>query len=219
MKIKRIFALALMLLCACAALAQAETAVPWSEFLHADHYAQAGMYNGRTHYIHMSTGETTVMTDGGDTVWLRESSDGMIFWFGLDSSAEIGKPSRFYVRLMNQYTDPDDDIWNNCYNHLDSGIKEEAELLWVFDMGVCSPDGTMLQPANAVTVYAQIEDGWNPENVKVYRIGEGGDEPIEFSVVKIEEGEHMGTYAAMQLSAFSPCVFYELAAPKDAAVQ
>ena len=208
---------AYVLLCASAALAQTESGVPWPAFLDKRLYAEAGFHNDRMHYVNQVTGDTTVVIDAGnpDIIWLKEEAGGKSAWFGLDNSNDVfDQSSRFYVRWLDRNTVSDADTWNALYSQLDSQIKQETGHLWLFDVGVCNGSGNIVEFQKPVSLYIQLEDGWNQNDLHSCFINSGTDEKVLVSTEKLDESEELsGMYAVMQLTHFSPYALYDQAAP------
>ena len=137
--------------------------------------------NGDAIYYVADNGTVSAEVTGNKIIWLKEDSEGMSTWYGLDNSnGTFAKGSLFWVRLLNY--DVDEAEWAQYLASLDD---EHAALvsgmLRVFFYGVQAPDGTeYVDLADPADLYIQLGTDWDYDDV-IAEFGDGPDESLAVS--------------------------------------
>lgn len=174
--------------------------------------------NDKLYYIE-SDGATSAALITGETSWLLEDSSGQSAWFGLDPvNNSIASGSRFHVKWLDQTSDSAN--WTTYYSRLDGKHKSAIEdnHMMLFDIGMKDFNGAPHSPNDAVSLYVQLPDGWDADELKAAYVDAGNDEDIQVSPVDGEDIDiNGGSFAKLTLSHFSPYVLYDEAtqAEKD----
>lgn len=187
--------------------------------------AEARVADEKTQFVD-SSGKTSVEISeenlsANDVLWLREESYDTSAWYGIDLSTgafALDKGLRFYVRWLN----PDDADYAEIYAQLDDAQKARVEddNGWIFLIGIEDPDGNKVQPAQPVSVYVQIGDDWDVDDLNAYYITSGGDENVPVDYLMLDYPEGADTFGIMTLSHFSPYfIFDELTDEEKAALE
>lgn len=143
---------------------------------------------------------------GNKIIWIKEESDGQVFWFGIDNSNGIFlNESQFWVRIISK--DINNEEWINYYKNMDKEIKTDKLLMFL--IGVTNPNGeeyTMLN--EQVKVYIQYPDDWETEIKGIY-INENNDENVYSEIIELDYPNGKTNFVALTLNHFSPYVIYE----------
>ena len=166
---------------------------------------------GIKHYI-SACGTTSVEissenTDKNGIIWLKEESDGLNAWYGLDNSSGIFQEgSRFYVQWLNEQEHPE------AFENIDEETRAKVENNngWLFEVGVIRADGTQYtQLEKTVDFYVQIGDDWDEGDLEGFYITLENDEsvPVRYGTTAYSEGTD--EFGIMSLSHFSPYFIYD----------
>ena len=172
-----------------------------------------------------SKGTSSTIVGDDDVTWLYEESYdsnlGKITsaWYGLgnplkdDGTRVFKEGSRFWVRWINQESDPDD--WAIYYNMLDDEHKRLAEenKLWIFLTGVTGPDGTQYKVFDlSIPYYVQLGEDWDKDEIHAIFIDKKLDEIIDVSYISSDEISgcpYNGEFAKLTLEHFSPYALFD----------
>ena len=146
----------------------------------------------------------------GDILWLLEESDGTSAWYGVDLSSgafDLDNGLRFYV----QWLSPHDAGYAEVYAQLDAAQKARVEddNGWMFLIGVEDPAGNKVQPSKPVSVYVQIGDDWDVDDLNAYYITSGGDENVPVDHLMVDYPNGTDTFGRMTLEHFSPYIIFD----------
>ncbi|MBR3785386.1 MAG: fibronectin type III domain-containing protein [Firmicutes bacterium] len=162
------------------------------------------------HYVQQD-GTTSVKVDGNDFIWLKESSEGVATWFGLDNrTGTFEKGSRFWVRILNKNENPM--AWQQAYEQLDQHIKDaiEDQQVMLFEIGVTDADGTAyheFEPKTAVSV--QMTEGWDEGDMELIFVNGASDVQFVESVATQKYPQGEGRFLTAELSYFSCYAAYD----------
>ena len=152
------------------------------------------------------SGTTITEVTSNDVIWLKEESNGQIFWFGIDNSNGVfTKGSQFWVRIISK--DIDNEEWLQYYNNIDKQLKNDN--LLIFLIGVTNPNQeeyTMLN--EQVEVYVQHPDDWL-EEIQAICINEENDESVYSEIVELDYPSGKTKFTTLNLNHFSPYAIYE----------
>lgn len=153
-----------------------------------------------------TSGTAVAEVTGDDVIWLKEESNGQIFWFGIDNSNGVfSKGSHFWVRIISK--DIDNEEWLQYYNNIDKQLKNDN--LLIFLIGVTNPNQeeyTMLN--EQVKVYIQHPDDWL-EEIQAICINEENDESVYSEIVELDYPSGKTKFTTLNLNHFSPYAIYE----------
>ena len=152
------------------------------------------------------SGTTITEVTSNDVIWLKEESNGQIFWFGINNSNGVfTKGSQFWVRIISK--DIDNEEWLQYYNNIDKQLKNDN--LLIFLIGVTNPNQeeyTMLN--EQVEVYVQHPDDWL-EEIQAICINEENDESVYSKIVELDYPSGKTKFTTLNLNHFSPYAIYE----------
>lgn len=152
------------------------------------------------------SGTAVAEVTSNDVIWLKEESNGQIFWFGIDNSNGVfTKGSQFWVRIISKEIDNEE--WLQYYNNIDKQIKNDN--LLIFLIGVTNPtqeEYTMLN--EQVEVYVQHPDNWS-EEIQAICINEENDESVYSEIVELDYPSGKTKFTTLNLNHFSPYAIYE----------
>lgn len=153
-----------------------------------------------------TSGTAVAEVTGDDVIWLKEESNGQIFWFGIDNSNGVfTKGSQFWVKIISK--DIDNEEWLQYYNNIDKQLKNDN--LLIFLIGVTNPNQeeyTMLN--EQVEVYVQHPDDWL-EEIQAICINEENDESVYSEIVELDYPSGKTKFTTLNLNHFSPYAIYE----------
>jgi len=153
-----------------------------------------------------TSGTAVAEVTGDDVIWLKEESNGQIFWFGIDNSNGVfTKGSHFWVRIISK--DIDNEEWLHYYNNIDKQLKNDN--LLIFLIGVTNPNQeeyTMLD--EQVEVYVQHPENWS-EEIQAICINEENDESVYSEIVELDYPSGKTKFTTLNLNHFSPYAIYE----------
>ena len=170
-------------------------------------------YGDFVNYVH-DNGATCAFVHGNGMTWLKEDSEGLSTWYGLDNSTgRFDDNSIFWVRWLNK--DADAEEWDKYYGQLDEEHKKLAENdnLWIFLVGVTKSNcdeyhGTFDPP---VDLYIQLGTDWNEDEVRAVFISDDMDEKLSVEIIenyKLPDGT-FATVAKVKIRHFSPYAVYD----------
>lgn len=169
---------------------------------------QVVYYNDIPHYVD-AYGTTSVFVEGPDVIWLKEEAKGQTAWIGLDNRSQtFDEGSRFHVQWLNEQ----DKAWERSYGKLDADVTSvPLDHLWMFELGVTTPDGEEVSELNdSVSLYIQIGEDWEPDDLHACYIAEGTDEKLIVDVMQLDEAGITGTFGKVSLKHFSPYAIYDI---------
>jgi len=150
-------------------------------------------------------GTSSIEIEDNKMIWLKEESEGYIYWFGIDNTDgtfELG--SDFWVRVIDKNTEE----WLHYYSNIDKEINKDK--LVIFHVGVTNTDGEeYIGLDKSVKLYIQHPDDWTEENIKSIYVSANNDEYIS---VKITELDYVGgrdKFTTLTINHFSPYTIYE----------
>lgn len=182
-----------------------------------DDWGDAEYKNDILHFTR-NDGTTSVLITDENVTWLKEEVNEQNVWFGLNNSThEFSEGSLFWVRLLNQETTSDS--WITYYNMLDDSHKNniEKDHLWMFEIGVTSPDGTEYNSLNSTTnFYVQLDDTWDADELNAVYISEGPDEDVICSSGELEPPTEPDMFVSLEINHFSPYAIYDIYTKEEA---
>lgn len=209
----------------CLAESQPESYPTWYD---TNTYQKVEPINDIWHYV-KPDGETSVAVpslsnepEDSNIIWLRETSGGKTAWYGLGNQNASGQPhfssgSRFHVKWLDEKQDEQE--WSAAYHRLDSSRKQNADHLWMFDIGVSNPEQSHINQGDSTQVYIQLGKGWDATDIHACYIADGTDEAIPVSIVpEVDLGGADGPFAVLELSHFSPYAIFDTAKPTASGV-
>lgn len=162
------------------------------------------------HYV-QEDGTTSVKAAEHDIIWLKESSEGMTTWFGLDNTdGTFEKGSRFWVRILNENEDPA--AWQDAYNQLDQSIKDaiEDEQVMLFEAGMTAVDGKVYGEFDSKTgLFVQIPAGWDEDDTEIVYVNEAAEVQFAESATTQSYAQGEGRFLTADLSHFSCYGIYD----------
>ena len=174
------------------------------------HFKNAeGTYKGSVDFtgsfMWSKTGKTSVPIPVDGACWIMEDAEGSTTLFGLKNENDIfGSGSTFWIEEHKSGSRYDD-----LYNKLDAEHKAgvEANKHIMFDVGVTDQSGTEYsQLAKPVSLYIQIPDDWDENQIKAAFISSQTDEEVP---VKVEDNDGGTKFAVMTVYHFSPYIIYD----------
>jgi len=192
MNMKRIFSLALTTLLLCLPmLAMAES---------------VKCINDIPHY-YSTDGTVSVDISDNQITWLQESSQGQIAWIGLDNSEQVFEDgSQFYVRWLSRQ----DTEWDTHFGNLDDKNKP-IDWMCMLELGVVGSDGNIESIENKISLYVQLEDNWDTDNLQVCYIAPEKDETFNEYVALMQTPDGMmGRFVEFSTNHFSPYCVYNI---------
>ena len=164
-------------------------------------------------------GTTSAEVSESNIIWLKEESDGLSAWYGLDNSkGTFAEGSRVWVQWLGEKDDSAE--WKEYYGKLDDEHKKLIDngKIWIFLLGVTDPDGNEYKGAftSDVGLYVQLANGWDKDSINAVFIGEGTDEKLALSFENVATPnlkkldfnrislKHFSPYAIMSISLPDP---------------
>lgn len=160
-------------------------------------------------------GVTSAEIRGGGIIWLQDDSSDAIF--GLDNEERLFEDgARFKVQFIDRQETADD--WNTHYLNLDEKYKAEfdTEKSMMFDLGVDDLKGLAYSELDKeASVYVELPDDWDSNDLGAVYIGDGEDEPIDVTLVEKEILGEEKSFVRLNLNHFSPYMIYEKTDAQD----
>ena len=165
-------------------------------------------------------GTTSAEVTGNSIIWLKEESEGLSIWYGVENSkATFAEGSKFWVRWLSISEDSKE--WKDYYEKLDDEYKKLAEnkKLWIFLMGVANPDGEEYHGGfdSPVDLYIQLGTDWDMDDINAVFISDASDEVLSVQTLNnytLPDGtkamvskvglRHFSPYAIMEISLPDP---------------
>jgi len=149
----------------------------------------------------------------GEIIWLKYEENGSASWFGIDNrNNQFEAESYMWIEWLSL---EDKENYNTYWDQLDVKHKNniEADNYKMFQIGVTKKDGTeytILDENKPASLYVQIPDNWDKEELKAAFISSGTDEDVALDVSKsIDYTEGNSQFAVLTLKHFSPYIIYD----------
>ena len=170
--------------------------------------------DGKTQYID-ATGKTSIEVssanlDENGILWLKEGSQGMYAWFGVDLSTGA-LPTDQGLKLYVHWLESTSVEYDTYYAQLDDGQKTriEHERPMIFLIGVEDPDGNRVELTEAIKVYVQIGDDWDADDLRAYDITPDSDESIPIAHGTVDAPDGADTFGQLTLSSLSSYAMFD----------
>lgn len=168
-------------------------------------------------------GTTSAEVTGNNIIWLKEESEGLSTWYGLDNFEDtFDKGSKFWVHWLSISEDSNE--WKDYYEKLDDEYKKLAEnqKLWIFLMGVTNPDGEDYHGSfnSPVDLYIQLGTDWDMDDINAVFISDASDEVLSVQTLSnytLPDGTKV-MVAKVGLRHFSPYALMEISLPDPSPV-
>jgi len=153
--------------------------------------------------------------DESGVLWLKEEAGGKTVWYGIDlsnSALPLDRHMRVTARCLTEQ-DGDYDVFQNIIDEANRTIAKSGSL---FHIGILGNDGSGMAPQDPLGVYVQLDDDWNPADVRAFCALAGEDEFVH--VDRVERSYPGGTdmFARLELNTFLPhFIFEKLSAALD----
>ena len=158
-----------------------------------------------------SSGTSSIEIEHNKIIWLKEESDGISYYFGIDNTEgifEIG--SHFWVRIIDK--DVENAEWLKYYANIDEETTKviDEDKLVVFEIGVTNKSGEEYKElSETVRIYVQHPDDWKEENIEATYISANNDEAFSDEIIELDYDEGRDNFTALKINHFSPYAIYE----------
>jgi len=158
-----------------------------------------------------SSGTSSIEIEHNKIIWLKEESDGILYYFGIDNTEgifEIG--SHFWVRIIDK--DVENTEWLKYYANIDEETTKviDEDKLVVFEIGVTNKSGEEYKElSETVRIYVQHPDDWKEENIEATYISVNNDEAFSDEIIELDYDEGRDNFTAFKINHFSPYAIYE----------
>lgn len=153
-------------------------------------------------------GTSSIEIEDNKIIWLKEESDGYVYWFGIDNTdGTFELRSDFWVRVIDKNTEE----WSHYYNNIDeeTSKKIDADKLLVFDIGVTNTSGEEYRTLNKpVKVYIQYPNEWS-EEIKAIHINSAMDKSVSTEIKELDYDNGTTKFAELTINHFLPYAIYD----------
>ena len=158
-----------------------------------------------------TSGTSSIEIEHNKIIWLKEESDGISYYFGIDNTEDIFETgSHFWVRIIDK--DVENAEWLNHYKNIDEEMisKIDEDKLLVFEIGVTNKSGEEYKElSETVRIYVQHPDDWKEENIEATYISANNDEAFSDEIIELDYDEGRDNFTALRTNHFSPYAIYE----------
>lgn len=158
-----------------------------------------------------SSGTSSIEIEHNKIIWLKEESDGILYYFGIDNTEGIFETgSHFWVRIIDK--DVENAEWLKYYANIDEETTKviNEDKLVVFEIGVTNKSGKEYKElSETVRIYVQHPDDWKEENIKATYISANNDEKFSAEIIELDYDEGRDNFTALRTNHFSPYAIYE----------